>query len=111
MPDNIQLIIERAKELSNLIKSHPATLAYDEARMKMNADRKAQDLYSKLVIRGREINSRLADTKIEDNAPTSEDEMLHNALKQNPLVIEYIRSQTEYLDLLKNVLERIKNPH
>jgi cell fate (sporulation/competence/biofilm development) regulator YlbF (YheA/YmcA/DUF963 family) len=110
MPDNIRLIIEKAKELSDLIKGHQATLNYNDLQMKMNADQKAQELYARLVMMGREINFRLARGDMEDNSQSSEYELLNKELEQNPLVKEYIRCQRAYLDLLKQVTDRIKNP-
>ena len=111
MPDNIQLIIEKAKELSGLIKDHQVTQNYNDLQMKMNADQKARELYARLVMMGREINSRLASDDMEVNNQSSEYDLLHSELEQNPLVKEYIRCQRKYLDLLKQVIDRIKNPH
>jgi len=110
MPDTIQLIIEKAKELSSSIKKLDVTRNYNDMRLKMNSDRNAQELYAKLVLMGKEINSRLASGGIEVNNRSYEYGLLQRELEQNPLVKEYIHTQREYLGLLKKVIERIKNP-
>ena|SRR5271157_5046725 len=99
MPDNIRLIIEKAKELSELIRAHQVAQNYNDLQIKINADQKAQELYA-----------RLARGEMKDNDLSSEYELLRNELEQNPLVKEYIRCQRTYLDLLKQVIDRIKNP-
>jgi cell fate (sporulation/competence/biofilm development) regulator YlbF (YheA/YmcA/DUF963 family) len=110
MHETIQLIIEKAKELSNSIKNLEVTRNYNDMRVKLNSDRNALELYAKLVLMGKEINARLASGGIEENNRSYEHGLLQRELEQNPLVKEYIRAQREYLDLLKKVIERIKHP-
>jgi len=109
--DNIEIIIKKAGELSALIKHNQVTLDYINIRAKINGDRKAQELYSKLVMIGKEISSRLERGELDAGKPTSEYEIMHRELEQNPLVKEYIRSQKNYLDLITMIIDRIKNPH
>ena len=110
MPDSVQLIIEKTRELSRSIKSLEITRSYNDMQLKMKSDRTAQELYAKLVMMGKEINSRLAGGSIEENDRSYEYGLLQRELEQNPLVKEYIRTQREYLDLIKRVIARIKNP-
>ena len=110
MPENIQHIIDKARELSDSIKNHEITLRYKNILLKMSKDRKARDLYAELVRMGKEINAALAREEKTEPRSSSEYEALRIELEQNPLIKECIRLQREYLDLLKKIIERIKNP-
>ncbi|OHD70150.1 MAG: hypothetical protein A2W19_05010 [Spirochaetes bacterium RBG_16_49_21] len=110
MQEDISRIIEKARELSDSIRSHAITRSYDEIREKMRSDRNAQELYAKLVMMGKEISMLLAREEKIEAKDSSEYELLREELDHNPLVKEYIQTQREYLDLLKKVIERIENP-
>jgi len=110
MPDDIQSIIDKAKTLSASIRSHPVTLRYNVCRGKMNNDRSAQKLYTDLVTLGKELNETISSGGTVERQQTTEYEMMQRELEQNPLVKEFIRCQKEYLELLKRVIEKIKNP-
>ncbi len=110
MPDTIQPIIRKAKELSASIREHETTRRYNECLLRMNNDRKAQQLYSKLIHMGKELNDRLSAGGAIEEQNSSEREMMQHELEQNTLVKEYIQSQKEYLELLNKVIEKIKNP-
>ncbi|MBN1497379.1 MAG: YlbF family regulator [Spirochaetes bacterium] len=110
MSDEVDLIIEKAKELSASIRGHELTLRYNECLARMNNDRTAQDLYMKLVSMGKELNDIMASGGVVQRPQTSEYEIMQRDLEQNSLVREYIQAQADYLDLLKRVIEKIKNP-
>ncbi|MBN2160483.1 MAG: YlbF family regulator [Spirochaetes bacterium] len=109
MQDEIQTIIGKAQELSALIRNHDVTRRYNDCRTRIQKDRKARELYSRLVSKGREINTAIAEGR-QSEGQTSENELLQKELEETPLVKEYISSQREYLELLKKVIERIKAP-
>lgn len=109
MQDDIQAIIGKAKELAALIRNNAATVRYNDCRERIHRDRTAQDLYSRLVAMGRELNAAIAEGRRSDSL-TSESDLLQKELERNPLVKEYISSQKEYLELLKKVIEKIKAP-
>jgi cell fate (sporulation/competence/biofilm development) regulator YmcA (YheA/YmcA/DUF963 family) len=111
MNENIQDIIEKAKELSNCIRNHRITRNFNDFSLKMKSDSCAQELYARMVELGKEINSCMLRDDGYQTAPSSEYALLQKDLDQTPLVKEYIRSQKEYLALLQKVIERIKNPH
>lgn len=110
MADRIDPIIEKARALSASIRRHGATHRYNENMARMSADRKSQELYSRLVSLGKEINDRMTRGESAITGITSEYELLKQELAENELVREYIQSQQEYLGLLKKVIEKIKNP-
>ena len=110
MSESIDSIIEKARMLSESIKRHDSTARYNENLARMNADRDSQELYARLVSIGKEINDRMARGESAVSTVTSEYEILKRELEDNALVREYIRSQQEYLGLLKKVIDRIKNP-
>lgn len=110
MPDDIAIIIEKARELSASIRGHELTRRYNECLARMNKDRTAQELYMKLISMGKELNDIMAAGGIVQRPQTSEYELMQKDLENNPLVREYIQAQSEYLDLLKKVTEKIKNP-
>jgi cell fate (sporulation/competence/biofilm development) regulator YlbF (YheA/YmcA/DUF963 family) len=110
MPDDIDFIIEKARELSESIRGHAVARRYNECLAMMNNDRKAQDLYTKLISMGRELNDIMTAGGIVERPRTLEYELMQQELEQNSLVREYIQAQTEYLDLLKRIIEKIKNP-
>ncbi len=109
MDDDIRAIIERAQELSALIRAHETTRRYESCRARMNNDRKAQDLYARLVAMGRDVNAALSGGGDAARRST-ETELLQKELERNPLVIEFISSQKGYLELLKMVIDRIREP-
>ncbi len=110
MADAVDIIIEKARALSGSITRHAATIRYNENLAKMNADRTSQNLYARLVSMGKEINERMARGETPISTVTSEYELLKREMADNALVREFIQSQQEYLNLLKKVIEKIKNP-
>jgi cell fate (sporulation/competence/biofilm development) regulator YlbF (YheA/YmcA/DUF963 family) len=110
MADSIQPIIRKARELAATIREHDATLRYNECLARMNRDREAQQLYSRLIEMGKDLNDRIAAGSDIERDNTSERAMLQRELEENTLVKEYIQSQKDYLDLLGKVIEKIKNP-
>ncbi|HOD14339.1 MAG TPA: YlbF family regulator [Spirochaetota bacterium] len=110
MQEQVSIIIEKARDLAGAIREHEITKRYNECRADMNGDRKARDLHSRLVAMGREINEKIARGETIGPEPSSEHEFMRQELENNRLVKDYIQSQKEYLDLLKSVIERIKNP-
>ena len=110
MTDGIQPIIRKARELAASMREHGITMRYNECRARMANDRKAQQLYAKLIAMGKELNDRLSSGGAIERENTSENEMLQRELEQSAVVKDYIQSQKDYLDLLNNVIEKIKNP-
>ena len=110
MTDEIQSIIDKAKTFSASIRNHAVTLRYNECRKRMNNDRNAQEIYTNLVALGKELNERISSGSTVEQQRTTEIELMQRALEQNPLVKEFIQSQKEYLEVLKKVIEKIKNP-
>jgi cell fate (sporulation/competence/biofilm development) regulator YlbF (YheA/YmcA/DUF963 family) len=110
MQDQIAAIIETARDLAGAIREHGTTKRYNECRADMNEDRKSRDLYARLVAMGREINERIARGETIGPESSSEHEFMRQELEGNPLVKDYIKSEREYLDLLKSVVNRIKDP-
>jgi cell fate (sporulation/competence/biofilm development) regulator YlbF (YheA/YmcA/DUF963 family) len=76
----------------------------------MSNDRNAQELYANLVTLGKELNETISSGGAVERDKTTEYELMNKELEQTPLVKEFIQSQKEYLELLKKVIEKIKNP-
>ncbi len=102
-------IIEKARELSQLLKQHPVTLRYQECLEKMKHDKNAQALMEKLVMLGRDINS--ASMGLAGEGPgDAERALVEEELEKNPLVKEHLLAQKEYLAMIQQMQERIRNP-
>lgn len=110
MQEQIRIIIGKARDLAGAIREHEITKRYNECRAGMSGDRKSRDLLSRLVALGQEINERIARGETVGPESSSEYEFMRQELESNQLVKDYIQSQKEYLDLLKSVIKRIKDP-
>ena len=101
-------ILSKADELGTCITAHPRTRRYAGALEKMKADTRAQEVYARLVKLGKEIaevkdkDKALSDEFIEENAK------LRDELIALPIVTEFIESQKEYFELMKEVQEKIR---
>jgi cell fate (sporulation/competence/biofilm development) regulator YlbF (YheA/YmcA/DUF963 family) len=110
MDEQYRAIINAARDLAGTIRDHEITARYTACRAGMNGNLKARDLHSRLIAMGREINERIARGETVGQAQSSEHELMRRELEENTLVKDYIQCQKMYLDLLKSVIERIKNP-
>jgi len=102
-------IINKARELAELIREHPITTRYRETSDRMKNDVSAQRLLEKLVMLGRDLNEQILKGEVA-KAGGAELELLKIEFEKNALVKEHLLAQKEYLDLLKNIQEHIKNP-
>jgi len=100
-------IIQTANELSQMIDSHEITVRYKESLEKMKNDVKAQELLAELVMMGRDLNENLTSGT---RPGAAEMEILKKEFEANETVKNHILAQKEYLNLIKLVQERIKNP-
>lgn len=104
-----QNIISKARELSDLIEKHEVTVKYRDSIEKMKKDITAQKILAELVRIGGELNEQ------HQNDPgmltgRAELEILKDEFDRNGIVREHILVQREYLDLIKKVQDRIRNP-
>lgn len=102
-------IINKAKELSALIEKHDITVKYRLSLDKMKKDAAAQRILAELVRIGGELNNR-SDSDVELSTSRAELEILKDEFEKNSNVRDHILAQKEYLDLIKKVQDRIKNP-
>lgn len=107
--EKYEFIVEKARELARMIENHEITLRYRESVEKMKHDAVAQRLLAELVRIGGELN-KISGTDAEMTTGKAELEMLKNEFDNNQIVKDHILSQKEYLDLIKMVQDRIKNP-
>ena len=103
------LIIGKAKELASMISNHDISLRYRESLEKMKQDAAAQKLLMELIRIGGELNNS-ASGDAEPVMGRAEAEILKNEFYNNRLVKDHILIQKEYVDLIKAVQDRIKNP-
>ncbi len=109
--DNIEMIIEKARELSQMMEKSDIALEYYESINKMQQDAKAQQLLSKLISLGRELNEAISSGDDEGRVTGgAEAELLRTEIENNDLVKNYILAQKNYVNLIKLVQERIRNP-
>ncbi len=108
-PENPELleIIRKAKVLAEKIREHPVSRRYVECLALMERDPEARDVHSRLVALGEEISAGRASG---DGGPSSpaEFKLISEKLEATPLVKDFILSRCEYLDMLKRVLDRIR---
>jgi cell fate (sporulation/competence/biofilm development) regulator YlbF (YheA/YmcA/DUF963 family) len=103
-------IIQKARELAQLLKQHSATVHYEEDLKRLRGDEQSLQLYSKLVQMGRELAekaSRGEEIAMEDS---EQNRIIRDELEKNELVKSFIRSQRAYLELIQKITDRIKNP-
>ena len=102
-------IIEKAKELALMIKNHEISLRYRDSLVKMKQDATSQKLLMELIRIGGELNNS-TDADNEPIMGRAESEILKNEFNNNKLVKDHILIQKEYVNLIKTVQDRIKNP-
>ena len=102
-------IIEKTMELASMIKDHEISLRYRDSLEKMKQDAISQKLLMELVRIGGELNNS-ADDNSEPIVGRAESEILMNEFYNNKLVKDHILVQKEYVNLIKTVQDRIKNP-
>lgn len=107
--EKYEFIIEKAKELARMIENNEITVKYRESLEKMKSDAVAQRLLAELIRIGGEIQAQ-SGTESESSAGKAELEILKDEFDNNKTVKDHILVQREYLDLIKMVQERIKNP-
>lgn len=110
-PENPELleIIRKAKALSEKIREHPVSRRYAECLALMERDPEARDVHSRLVALGEEISAG-RDAGDGGSPSPAEFKLISEKLDAAPLVKEFILSRREYLDMLKRVLDRIREP-
>ncbi len=107
--EKYEFIVEKARELARMIENHDITIRYRESLEKMKNDASAQRLLAELIRIGGELNT-LSGTDAEMTTGKAELEMLKNDFDNNTTVKDHILAQKEYLDLIKMIQDRIKNP-
>lgn len=110
LENNIEHILEKAKDLARLVNKHRITKRYEEDLLLMRNDERSQQLLSKLVEMGKELNEKVSrgeEIAVEDSV---ENRILQEELESNNLVKSFIRSQREYLEFTQKIISRIRNP-
>ena len=110
MDNNIEHILEKARELADLVKQHSITKRYEENLLMMRDDEKSQQLLSKLITMGRELNEKASRGEEMSLDNSDENRILREELEGNDLVKSFIRSQREYLEFTQKIINRIQNP-
>ena len=102
-------IIDKARQLARLLKDHPVTRRYEESLDKMKEDKEAQEILEKMVMMGRDLNTRLQGGD-SDVAGEAEQMFLKEEMEKHPLVQEHILAQKDYLVMIQKVQELIRDP-
>ena len=110
MSNNSDIIIKKAKELSEMIKNHEISIKFNQTLDMMKNDRNALELFEKMANIGRELNEKISNSENRQIGSSSELRLLENELEANPLVKSYILIQKEYMNLLNTVIEKIRGP-
>ena len=103
-------IIQKARQLSDMINNHEITIKYRESLEKIRGDVNSQRLLSELVRIGREISENMNVPDGQKSFGKAELEMLQHELDSGIIVKEHLVIQRQYLDMIKQVQDRIKNP-
>ena len=101
-------ILKKARELSSLLRQHPASLHYFSLLREMNDNEEAQELLNRLVTYGKDLNEKIArgEYSPEENTP-GQIPADHGDL---PLVKDFINAQKKYLALVHAVMDKVENP-
>jgi cell fate (sporulation/competence/biofilm development) regulator YlbF (YheA/YmcA/DUF963 family) len=105
--DSISDIVKKARDLSIAIKSHPAYIKHMESQRLFSKDPAAQNIYSRLVMIGKTIAEETAQNRHEPGE-NAELRLIQEEIEHLPAVKEYITNQKEYLNLLREITERIR---
>jgi len=108
--ENFDRIIEKARELSQMIENSDIAREYYDGIELMQKNVKAQNLLSKLVSLGRELNESISSGDASLSPGGAEIQLLREEIEKDDLVKNYILAQKNYVNLLKLVQEKIKNP-
>ena len=103
-------IIQKAKELSDLVNSHEITIRYKESLEKLQKDSQSQRLLAELVRIGREVSESMNSPEADKSYGVAELDMLKRELDANMFLKDHLVIQRQYLDLISQVQKRIKNP-
>ena len=74
------------------------------------ADPKAQEIYARLVKLGKEIADIKEETKELSEEFIAENDRLRLELTESPIVTEFIESQKEYFEMMKELQEKLRLP-
>ncbi len=107
--EKYEAIIEKAKELAGLIENHEITVRYRESLERMKHDAAAQRILAELIKIGGVIKNQVRADE-DSSIGRAELEILKDEFEKNKTVKDHILVQREYLDLINNIQERIKNP-
>lgn len=101
-------ILQKARELSNLLRQHPVSLHYFALLREMNDNSEAQELLNRLVTYGRNLNEKIARGEYSPEDNNSEEIPADH--RDLPLVKDFINSQKKYLALVHSVMDKVENP-
>jgi len=110
MENEIRNIMLIAAELSDLIRYNKITIDYNENLKKMNDDNKSQELLSRLISIGKELNEKSIRGETVQAKESIKNELVKKDLEKNDLVKSFIKSQKLYFDLIQKVIEKVNNP-
>ncbi|MGL4368259.1 MAG: YlbF family regulator [Spirochaetota bacterium] len=108
MIENIDDIMKKAEELSRTVQDHAVSRRYISALEKIKSDPESQEVYARLVKLGKEISDikdkdkELSDDFIAENAK------LRDEIASHPLVTEFIESQKDYFQMMKQIQDAIR---
>ena len=83
-------IIQKARQLSDMINSHEVTVRYRESLEKIRADSQAQNLLAQLIQLGGELSRSMDSPETENSMGSAELELLNRQMEENPIVKEHL---------------------
>jgi len=101
-------IIKEAQELSESINNSDIFKEYQERSREIANDVEAQNLLQKLYQVGQELSGVETDDSILKSA--SEKDMVTKELDNNQKVKDFLLAQKQYINLMQQVVENIRNP-
>lgn len=101
-----EAILVQARELSRLIRESHIFQNYQDVARRAGSDKEASRIIELLVDAGSRLNSGETATL----GTSVESRILKEGMEKNTVVQEFILAQKDYLNLLGEVVELVKNP-
>ncbi len=108
--NDINIIIDKVQELTELISDHEITKKYKETLNNLNKDSDALNIHSRLIELGKKLNERGHKGEPVNAEISAENSLLKEQLENNPKLTKFLQAQKVYLNLVKFIHEKIKNP-
>jgi cell fate (sporulation/competence/biofilm development) regulator YlbF (YheA/YmcA/DUF963 family) len=102
-------ILETAREIGLLIRETDIFKRYSRAGQDLNADKASSDILDRLYTLTSEIDARNKMGDIIEEFEKQELESLKDRVSGSPLILNFLKAEKEYADLLIRIQEELKS--